>query len=268
MQAITVPLQEFLSKVKDNANVFVLSILVYSYHVLDKDFPCSCGPQPGFCSAYMVMPCLILTVLMLLTDLPFQRAWRYTRSKGSCLFGYVLFRRTVRAVCVGLLWNTSVLIDAEWFLCCYDQNPKEVADSQCGSKTDNTPGDTPVVTIAEMKINSRMMGMVLLFGIMFVGAILLSSWTVCVNDNCCLKCCRREVEVHELVLEAGEEVVVKTMKEKQQSLLREKVEEYMAEGKWVSCLDVVEEFIDTIGEDKTKLQHEDNRQQSDEEDSF
>ena len=49
-------------------------------------------------------------------------------------------------------------------------------------------------------------------------------------------------------MEVGEDIVSKTMKEKQRSKLSEKVNEYIADGKWVSCLDVVEEFIDTIGE--------------------
>ncbi|XP_010751969.3 uncharacterized protein LOC104937443 [Larimichthys crocea] len=261
MQAVAAPLQQFISKVKDNANAFIFSVLVFSYQALETEFPCSCKPQPGYCCAYMILPCLIITILMLSTDLPFQRAWNYTSSKGSCHFGCVLFRRAVKALCVGLLWVASVLIDGEWFVCCYNQNNKQVADLQCKSKTDITPGDTPVVTIAEMKMNSRLIGMSVLFGITFIGAILLSTWPICA-DSCCLACCKRDIEVHELILEAGEDIVSKTMKEEQQSKLSANVKKYINQGKWVNCLDVVEEFIDTIGRDETKVQHKVSVKQS------
>ncbi|XP_076597861.1 uncharacterized protein LOC143327428 isoform X2 [Chaetodon auriga] len=264
MNTVAVPLQQLISKVKDNANALVFSVLVFSYQALEKEFPCSCKPQPGYCSAYMIMPCLIITVLMLSTDLPFQRAWRYTSSKCSCHFGCVLFRRSVKAACVGLLWVGSVLIHADWFVCCNNQNPKQVAELQCQAKTDVTPAGTPVVTIAEMKMTSRMIGMSLLFAIFFVGGFLLSTWTICA-DACCLKCCRRDVEVHELLLEVGEDVVERTMKEEQHSKLSESVKGYITQGKWVKCLDVVEEFIDTIGGEKTQEQAEDTKSQQSEE---
>ncbi|XP_023286931.1 uncharacterized protein LOC111673391 [Seriola lalandi dorsalis] len=207
MQALVLPLQKLISQVKDNANAILLSVLVFSYH----------------------------------------RAWRYTTSKGSCHFGCVLFRRTVKAVCVGLLWVASVLIDAEWYVCCCNHNPKVVADLQCKAKADITPGVNPVVTIAEMKTNSRMYGISLLFGITLVGAVLLSTWTVCA-DYCFLQCCKREVLVHELILEVGEDIVSQTMKERQKSILSKRVNDYITQGEWEKCLDVVEDFIDPTGE--------------------
>lgn len=91
--------------------------------------------------------------------------------------------------------------------------------------------------------------MSVLFGITFIGAILLSTWPICA-DSCCLACCKRDIEVHELILEAGEDIVSKTMKEEQQSKLSANVKKYIDQGKWVNCLDVVEEFIDTIGRDE------------------
>ncbi|XP_041801194.1 uncharacterized protein LOC121612392 isoform X3 [Chelmon rostratus] len=267
MKAVAVPLQQLISKVKDNANAFVFSVLVVSYQALEAEFPCSCKPQPGYCSAYMIMPCLIIAVLMLSTDLPFQRAWRYTRSKGSCHFGCVLFRRSVKAVCIGLLWVGSVLIQADWFVCCNNQNPRQVAELQCQTKTDVTAAGTAVVTIAEMKMVSRMIGMSLLFAVFFTAAFLLSTWTV-YADVCCPKCCRRDVQVHELILEVGEDVVERVMKEEQHSKLSESMKGYIAQGKWVNCLDVVEELIDTIGGEKKEDHHEDKKsQQNEEEDS-
>lgn len=155
MQALVLPLQKLISQVKDNANAIVFSVLVFSYHVFENEFPCSCKPQSEYCRVYMIVPCLIVTILMLSTDLPFQRAWSYTTSKCSCHFGCVLLRRSTKAVCVGLLWSASVLIDAEWYVCCCNHNPKVVAQLQCEAKKEITPSGTPVVTITEMKANSR-----------------------------------------------------------------------------------------------------------------
>ncbi|XP_071314787.1 uncharacterized protein [Trachinotus anak] len=252
MQALVLPLQKLLSQVKDNANAIVLSVLVFSYHVFENEFPCSCQPQSDYCRVYMVVPCLIITILMLSTDLPFQRAWSYTTSKGLCHFGCVLFRRSVKAVCVGLLWASSVLIDAEWYVCCCNHNPRVLADLQCKAKTEITPAGKPVVTIAEMKTNSRLYGISLLFGITFVGAVLLSTWTICA-DFCFLQCCRREVLVHELLLEAGEDVVLQTMKERQKSILSKTVNDYINQGAWEKCLDVVEDLINPVEEQQRCL---------------
>lgn len=155
MQAVALPLQQFISNVKDNVNAFVFGVLIFSYQALETGFPCSCKPQRLYCCAYMAMPCLIVIALMLSTDPQFQKAWRYMCSKGSCHFGCVLFRRTIKAVCVGLLWVASVLIDAEWSVCCNNPNPRAVAALQCKNKTDITAVGLRLVTIAEMKVNSQ-----------------------------------------------------------------------------------------------------------------
>ncbi|XP_018526654.1 uncharacterized protein LOC108879743 isoform X2 [Lates calcarifer] len=177
----------------------------------------------------------------------FQRAWKYTTSKGSCHFGCVLFRRTVKAFCVGLLWVASVLIDAEWYVCCHNHNPREDAELQCKTKAEITSGLRPVFTIAEMKTNSRMYGISLLFGITFVGTFLLSTWTICA-DSCCLKCCKREILVHELMLEVGDDAVSETIKEKQKEIITRKVKDHIDDGKWEECLDLVEDLIDPINQ--------------------
>ncbi|XP_039656435.1 uncharacterized protein LOC120559079 [Perca fluviatilis] len=240
MQALAVPLQGLITTVKDNANAMVFSVLIFSYQALENEFPCSCKPEPGYCSLYMTAPCLVVTVLMLSTDVQFQRAWRYTCSKGSCHFSGVLFRRLVKALCVGLLWVVSVLIDAEWFVCCCNPNPKTVADLQCKAKTDIT--NPFVVTINDMKLNSMMYGLALLLGISFVGAFLLSTWTICAEESCCPTCCTRNIQVHELMLEVGENVS-EIMKKKQKEWLSGKVDEYIEEKQWVKCFDVVGDFI-------------------------
>ncbi|XP_029363297.1 uncharacterized protein LOC115046815 [Echeneis naucrates] len=218
MQALALPLEKLLGQVKDNANAIVLSVLVFSYHVFENEFPCSCTPQ---------------------------RAWSYTTSKGSCHFGCTLLRRTVKAVCVGLLWATSVLIDAEWYVCCCNYNPRQVAALQCQIKTNDLFGDKGVVTIAEMKSNSRMYGIALLFAITFIGALLLSTWTI-LADVCLLPCCMRRILVHELILEVGEDVVSEAMKEGQKRVLSKIVNDYISQGEWEKCLDVVEDLIEPI----------------------
>lgn len=109
--------------------------------------------------------------------------------------------------------------------------------------------DLTLILIIQLCSLFQLIGMSVLFGITFIGAILLSTWPICA-DSCCLACCKRDIEVHELILEAGEDIVSKTMKEEQQSKLSANVKKYIDQGKWVNCLDVVEEFIDTIGRDE------------------
>lgn len=156
MQALVNPMQTLFKEIKDNCNTFVLSCLVFSYQALKGDFPCTCKAQEGYCYAYMVIPSYILFALMFVMDGRFQRACRYTCWSFSSNFCWVLIRRCIKALCVSLLWVASVFFDAEWFVCCNNQNPRAVAELQCKAKKDITPqhGET-VVTIIEMTVYSR-----------------------------------------------------------------------------------------------------------------
>lgn len=93
----------------------------------------------------------------------------------------------------------------------------------------------------------QMYGISLLFGITFVGTFLLSTWTICA-DSCCLKCCKREILVHELMLEVGDDAVSETIKEKQKEIITRKVKDHIDDGKWEECLDLVEDLIDPINQ--------------------
>lgn len=147
--------QAFFTTAKENSNAVVISFLTLSYHIFENEFPCSCEPQTIYCIAYMVMPVCMVVALMLSTDAQLQRVWRYTLTNASCHFGFVFFRSTVKAICVGLVWPAAVLLSADWFVCCYNQNSQYVAELQCQGKAEITPGGEAVVSIAEMKINSR-----------------------------------------------------------------------------------------------------------------
>ncbi|XP_047443591.1 uncharacterized protein LOC125009568 [Mugil cephalus] len=241
MQALVSPLKQFLGQVKDNANAFVFSALVFSSTALENKFPCSCQPQAAFCAAYITLPCLVVSTMMLLTDMPFQRAWRFTTKYYTCHFICVLLRRITRALCVGLLWAACVLIDGEWFVCCHNPNPKRVADLQCEAGTDITDSGV-VMTVKEMRMNSKLYGVSLLLAVTFVAAFLLTAWMICA-DTCTFKGCDKQIMVHEMILEVGDEVVSTAMKEKQKELLTKRVEDYMDKEQWTRCLDIVEDAI-------------------------
>uniref|UniRef100_UPI0037E7EEC5 uncharacterized protein isoform X2 n=1 Tax=Semicossyphus pulcher TaxID=241346 RepID=UPI0037E7EEC5 len=246
MQAVAVSMQSLISGIKDNSNVFVISGLIFSYQTVKGEFPCSCKPQAQFCFAYMLMPSSMLFVLMLATDARFQRALQYTIRTCSSNFLCVLFSRSVKALCVGMLWVASVLLDAEWYVCCWNNNPRNVAELQCEKKKDITPGSGSVVTITEMILNSRLFGLSLLCAITFVVVILLPCRRLfdLTDQLQHLKCCKKEVDVHELILEVGEIVVTKVLEKDQETKLSEKVERNIAERTWVDYLDLVEETID------------------------
>lgn len=88
-----------------------------------------------------------------------------------------------------------------------------------------------------------MIGMSLLFGIVFVGAILLSAWSLCAGDRLCRKWCSREDEVDELFLEVGDEIVSDAMKGELKEQLSKMAKDNIKNKEWVKCLDIVAEAI-------------------------
>ena len=99
-----------------------------------------------------------------------------------------------------------------------------------------------------------MYGISLLFAITFVGAFLLSAWTI-FTYTLPWKCCNRDVLVHELILEVGEDVLSETMKERQKTMLSEKIEDYITKGDWKKCLDIVSDFIEATGKHQVTQNH-------------
>ncbi|KAK2850853.1 hypothetical protein Q5P01_007129 [Channa striata] len=99
-----------------------------------------------------------------------------------------------------------------------------------------------------MKKNSRLYGISVLLGIT-VAVSLLSVWTW-YADGCCLECCHTKVQVHEMILEVGEEIVPMTTKEKIKSMLKRTVNEYIAEGRWDMCSNAIEDVINRIEKDE------------------
>ncbi|XP_029993773.1 uncharacterized protein LOC115421909 isoform X3 [Sphaeramia orbicularis] len=264
MQALTAPLQQFIGAVKDNGNSLIFSVLIFCFHEQNSTFPCTCKPQASYCTTYMVCPFFIITSLMLLTDQAFRRAWRYTTTKG-CHFGLVLCRRVVKAVCIGSLWVVSVLIRADWYVCCWNPNSVSVARLQCQSQVVTNPD---VVTVKEMEINSRMYGMALLLGITVMAALLLPAWTVFTKGKDAEGkgggCCSSQVQVDELLLEVQEEILTKTIKEKQTKVMTESLNSHISKGDWVRCFHVVDDFIDehppVVAEEKKKKDEEETQE--------
>ncbi|XP_034552279.1 uncharacterized protein LOC117821855 isoform X1 [Notolabrus celidotus] len=242
MQALPKLMETFVKEIKDNSNVVVISGLVFAYQAIKGEFPCTCEPQEKLCYGYMVFPVLILVALMLLTDAHFQRSLRYSCVIFSCDLCWVLTRGLSKALCVGGVWVATVLINADWYVCCNNQNDRTVAATQCKEKKDIMPGGEPVVTILEMKDNSKFYGLLLLLLLTFFG-FTLPFWRTCCPKSCLgCKGCSREVDIYELILEVGEAMVAENQKKKLSEKLSLKMEE--ASGDWVDYLEVAEQLID------------------------
>ncbi|XP_041654568.1 uncharacterized protein LOC121517106 isoform X2 [Cheilinus undulatus] len=264
MESLAEPVQTLLKDLKDNTNTFIFTSLIFSYQALKGEFPCICAPQPSFCYGYLFMPFFIVTTLMLATDARFGRVIRYTCWTCSINFSSILVLRSLKALCVGLLWIAAVFIDAEWYVCCMNENSRAVAELQCKEKKDVTSGGEPVVTINQMIINSRFYGMILLCGITFVGCIVppfwrtfrATSYSAC-GDCQSLKCCSKEVDGDELMLEVGEELVSKAQREMKEKEINDKV----PKGEWVDYLQFMEKMIAPV----TGCRVQSNNQQNPEE---
>ncbi len=147
-------MQQLLDHISKTASIYVMLIVIFSYHVLfDKDMPCSCEEQLADCWIYMILPVVIIVIFVLWTDESFQRALKYTCRFRSCHFCCVLFSHILRAAYIGSLWVTSVLIDGDWFVCCYNHLPEQQKQLPCKDETNYTAEDRGV--IARLKNKSR-----------------------------------------------------------------------------------------------------------------
>ncbi|CAJ1085631.1 uncharacterized protein LOC121517106 isoform X2 [Xyrichtys novacula] len=246
MDALVGPMQTLFKDLKANSNLIIFSVLVFVYQAVEREFPCSCQPQALFCLAYMLMPAGLLFIMMLATDAQFQRALKFSCWNCSGSFCWVLTRCSLKALCVGLLWVAAVLLDAEFYVCCWNENSRAVARQQCERKMDVMTGGEEVVTINEMVMNSRLYGMSLLL-LMAAGFLFLMSGRSLLdtkyNDSCCFK---RNGDLHEIILEVGEEVVSAAQKKKREDLLKETVKKDLEKKEWVNYLEVVEQAIKSV----------------------
>uniref|UniRef100_A0A3Q0SL76 Uncharacterized protein n=1 Tax=Amphilophus citrinellus TaxID=61819 RepID=A0A3Q0SL76_AMPCI len=134
-----------------STHVAMIVIFVHNY-VLDKNLECTCEDDELSCGLYMALPFFILFALRLWTDKTFKRIWKYTCGCCCrCKFFWVLVYHILKAACVGLLWVLFLLIDGDWYVCCYNTY-KEHPDLGCKEKLNITEKER--VLIAKLKNES------------------------------------------------------------------------------------------------------------------
>ncbi|XP_045913058.1 stress response protein nst1-like [Micropterus dolomieu] len=250
-----------------------LAIIVIFIHnvVLDKDLQCSCEQQTLVCIFYMIMPFFILFVLQLWTDKKFKRAWKYTcprTRKCTCTCTKqcckerlwrvfcIFLHHIIKAVFIGLLWVVSVLIDGDWYVCCWNDQSKQQKQLACKAETDMTAMDRKI--IAELKDWSWVIGISLLF-CSLVSAALISSfgWMKCCEDSKF----KKKYLYHRVVLDQEKIVLKEVLTKAAKDTLTEAVEDKISGDKWDGCYDVAEELIKNPKTTRPTLKAEENQEQ-------
>lgn len=153
MDSLKLTLTKIADRFLKSASLYVAVIVIFSYHVLfEKDLACTCKGQTTDCWLYMTLPALLIMFLLLWIDKTFQRLWRYTLSVCQFpRFWFLLLYRILAAILIGLLWSVSVLIDGEWYVCCYPDD--EYSQLACKAKENLTDEDQ--IIIAGFRNKSR-----------------------------------------------------------------------------------------------------------------
>lgn len=106
----------------------ILVMVILCYHLwFQIDFACPCSKERNFihCYGYMVLPCVIITSIILWNDKRIGRIFRYScyhasskkkQCRGQFCFEFIMY--ILQATTSGFLWCGSVLIDGDWYVCC------------------------------------------------------------------------------------------------------------------------------------------------------
>ncbi|XP_016521451.1 uncharacterized protein LOC103130503 isoform X1 [Poecilia formosa] len=209
-------------------------VVIFTYSILLRsDFECSCKRQLYYCIIYAVTPGLIATVLMLWSNRLFQRTCSY-RSR----FKSFICRQVLKAALVGLLWVAFLLIDGDWWACCFNKLSEQQAGLPCKAAAKRS--DEERETMAAIKTTSRVSGCWLLFLIVFSGAM--SSWTRW-RSSCSKGATQYEETLYyKLVLEEEEAVLKEVLRESIRTKLTQQIRT-KCEDNWKECFNVAEEVM-------------------------
>lgn len=153
MESLKTAVQQFVSHFSEIASIYILFIVIFSYHVLfDRDFSCTCEDQHNTCWFYLFLPMFLIVIFALWTNRDFQRALKYTWGYRKSNFRCVLIYHLVRATFIGLLWTSSVLIDGDWFVCCQNDQSEQQRQLACKDKKHLTAEEQGA--IAQLKNDS------------------------------------------------------------------------------------------------------------------
>ncbi|XP_027867514.1 uncharacterized protein LOC114141228 isoform X1 [Xiphophorus couchianus] len=204
-------------------------VVIFTYSILLRtDFECTCKSTLYYCIIYAVTPALIATVLMLWSNRLFQRTCSYRSRFKSFICCQVL-----KAALVGLLWVAFLLIDGDWWACCFNK----LSEKQAACKAATNISD---IEMADLKITSRVSGCWLLFLIVFSGAM--SSWTRW-RSSCSKGTTQYEETLYyKLVLEEEEAVLKEVLRKSIRTKLTEQIET-KCKVNWKDCFNVAEEVM-------------------------
>lgn len=132
-------------------SIFVIIIGSFTYNVLlDRNVGCACKGVDIDCWVYLLSPAFIIFILILCIDKKMRTACRYscacTRPCKCCRFFGVVISHILKAICVGLLWIVSVLIDGDWYVCCNVGQSEQQAKIACSDRTNITSEEKEIIT--------------------------------------------------------------------------------------------------------------------------
>ncbi|XP_078100304.1 uncharacterized protein LOC144513186 [Sander vitreus] len=183
----------------------------------------------------------IICVLQLWMDKTFINICEPACYSSCCYVGYHM----IKAVFVGLLWITSVLIDADWYVCCEINQSEQQKQLACKEKNNLTAEERTSIT--ELKNDSRLYGLILVLGVVVVAAIGSSvgqkkgyGRPCCKDSSCCCPgsdSCYKAVVYEEVKLDEEENVLKEILKRKAKAEVTERLENHWqqttVEGEWV-----------------------------------
>ncbi|XP_029361662.1 uncharacterized protein LOC115045866 [Echeneis naucrates] len=234
MESMKSVLNGFLTQLRQKASVFVVMISIFCHHIILKhDLECTCENQGADCWMYMITPACIFFLITLLLDKVFSVICRLKLAnchKGTCC---VVCCHVMKAVLIGLLWCVSVLIDGDWYACCFGDKQSKLA---CQSQLT----DDERVLILKLKNESRIIGLSSLLSITLLATLISSvpwRWYSAADRF------NKKVHFDKIILEQGQETVTKRLREAADKMLNEKLDVYLKDKKWAKCVGVTEEVI-------------------------
>ena len=99
-------------------------------------------------------------------------------SSHRCKLLCISFYHILRAAFIGLLWVVSVLIDGDWYVCCWNNGSEIHAQLACNDKSDITPEERKIIN--EYKNYSLVSNSVYVISV----CVFLSSCAVIPSDLC------------------------------------------------------------------------------------